>query len=272
MNKTNIATFFKNVQMAVSKHSPEILTGIGLAGMVTTTVLAVRATPKALKILEEERENRRKDLGTGPIDDLLEPVKISALDTVKLCWKCYIPAVISGVTSAACIIGASSVNAKRNAALATAYKLSEAALVEYKDKVVETIGEKKEQVIREQIDKDKVENNPVNKTEIIMTGKGNTLFFDSISKRYFKSDIEKIRRAENTLNKEMLHDMFGYVSLNDLYDEIGLERLSIGDELGWNVNKLIELDFTTQLTPDNEPCIVLTYSVEPKYNYTSISC
>lgn len=269
MNKSNIAKFFKNVRVTVSKHSPEILTGIGLAGMVTTTVLAVKATPKALRILEEERENRKADRENG-VDEQFAPEKISALDTVKLCWKCYIPAVISGATSAACIIGASSTNAKRNAALATAYKLSEAAFAEYKEKVVETIGEKKEKTVREQIAKEQLEQHPVAKNEVIITGRGTSRFFDSISKRHFKSDIETIRRVQNDLNREMINDLFGYVSLNDLYIALGLEPLSIGDGLGWNLDQMIDLDFDAQIDSDGEPSIVLTYTVAPKYNYDKL--
>lgn len=257
MNKPNVAKFFRSAQLAVSKHSPEILTGIGIAGMITTTVLAVKATPKALKLIEEEKEENRVS-------------KLTAVETVKATWKCYIPAAVTCTASVACLIGASSVSARRNAALATAYKLSETALTEYRDKVVETIGEKKEQAVRDAVAKEQTEKNPVGKSEVIITQKGNTLCLDPLSKRYFKSDIERIKKAENELNRRMLHDMFGYVSVNDLYDELGLEHTDIGDELGWNVNQLIDIHISTQLASNDEPCIVLDYVVAPRYNYTTI--
>jgi hypothetical protein len=241
----------------VSKHSPEILTGIGIAGMITTTVLAVKATPKALKLIEDKKKEEKVD-------------ELPHLETVKTTWKCYIPATVTGVASIACLIGASAVNARRNAALATAYKLSETALTEYKEKVVETIGEKKEQAVREAIDKDRVEATPVSKNEVIITEKGNTLCLDPLSKRYFKSDIERIKKAENILNKRMLHDMFGYVSVNELYDELGLDHTDIGDDLGWNVNELIDIDFSSQIADDGTPCIVLNYSVAPRYGYSKL--
>ena len=165
MTKAQVANFFKGVQKTVSKHSPEILTGLGIGGMVTTTVLAVKATPKALKLIEEKKREEH-------VDDL------TVIDTVKATWKCYIPATITGVTSIVCLVGASSVSARRNAALATAYKISETALTEYREKVVETIGEKKEKSVREKIDKDRIDKNPVSKNEVIITKSGETLCYD----------------------------------------------------------------------------------------------
>ena len=255
MGRTNMAKFFKSTQKVLSDHSPEILTGLGIAGMVTTTVLAVRATPKALRLIEEEKKAKNLD-------------KLTPVDTVKATWKCYIPAAVTGTTSIICLIGASSVSLKRNAALATAYKLSETALTEYRAKVVETIGEKKEQTVRDKVSKEKIDKKPVSKSEVIITEKGNTLCFDPMSGRYFKSDIERIKRAENELNKKMLHDMFGYVSLNDLYDELDLDHTEVGDTLGWNVSKeLIEINFSSQIADDGTPCIVIDYFTVPYYGY-----
>lgn len=250
----SLTNVLNRLQFTMVKHGPEILTGIGIAGMVTSTVLAVRATPKAIRLLEEEANN--KD------DSLTVPEKI------KTCWKCYIPAAVTGIASTACLIGASSVNSKRNAALAAAYNISTAALTEYKDKVIETVGEKKERAIRDEIAKDKVEKNPVHTKEIIMTGKGKTLCYDGIFGRYFESDIDTIRRALNTINREIIHgDM--YVSLNDFYDAIGIGSIPIGNDLGWNIDDgEIEVDFSAQLTEDDRPCIVLTYNVAPRYNYS----
>ena len=95
--------------------------------MVTTTVLAVRATPKAIELIEAKKKEEQVDS--------LPPVEV-----VKTAWKCYLPATITGVVSMACIIGSCSVSARRSAVLATACKLSETAFTEYQDKVVETIG------------------------------------------------------------------------------------------------------------------------------------
>mgnify|MGYP001151712592 CR=1 FL=1 len=131
MSKFNLTAAAKSIKGVLERHAPEILTGIGVAGMGTTTILAVKATPKACLLVNDRK-------------DELEVEKLPATELVKTTWKCYIPAAVTCGASIACLVGASSVNFKRNAALATAYKLSEAALSEYKDAVIETIGEKKE--------------------------------------------------------------------------------------------------------------------------------
>lgn len=253
MHKPRVSTVIKSIQKSVTRHSPEILMGIGIAGMVTTTVLAVKATPKALRLLEEAQQESENGL-TGT-------------DKVKVCWKCYIPAAVTGVVSVSCLIGASSVNNRRNAALATAYKLSETALTEYRDKVVETIGEKKEQLVREKVAEEHIKKNPVSKNEVLITQKGETLCYDSISGRYFKSDIDKIKKTVNDLNRRMLNDM--YISLNEFYYELDLDGIGVGDDLGWNIdNGFIDIDFGSQLADDGTPCVVINYSLAPRYDYS----
>jgi len=260
MTKASLVKFTKGVQNSLHKHGPEILTGIGIAGMITTTVLAVRATPKALKLIEETKHTERKD-------------KLTPIETVKATWKPYLPAAITGLVSVACIVGASSVNVKRNAALTAAYTLSETARAEYREKVLETIGERKEKVVREKIADDKIAKNPVEENKIYVTdSKSYTLCLEPISMRYFNSDIDAIRTAAINLNERMQNDPFGYMSLNDFYDELGLEQTSVGDALGWNISKgLIRLDFHARLTQQGDPCIVIDFENEPVYGYSSFS-
>ena len=253
MKKTKLSSISKGIRSVITKHSPEVLTGIGIAGMITTTIMAVRATPKALILIEERKEEIDVD-------------KLTPIELIKTTWTCYIPAAITGGLSVICLIGANSVNARRNAALATAYTLSESALKEYQEKVIETIGEKKEQTVRDAIAKDRIDKNPVSSREVIITEKGNTLCYDSISGRYFKSDIDKIKKAENELNRRMRDEM--YISLNEFYYEIGLNPIGIGDDLGWNIDRgYIELNFSSQLTDDGTPCLVIDYQVAPRYEY-----
>lgn len=257
MNKPNITALMKDIQMFTSKHSPEILTGIGIAGMVTTTILAVKATPKALTLIDKKKD----ELELHTTDDL------TPVEMMQAAWKCYIPAAITGVTSIACLIGATSVNARRNAALATAYNLSATAFSEYKEKVIETIGEKKEQAVRSKVAEDRIAKDPVKQSAIIVSGNGNTRCFDTITKRRFTSDIETIKSVVNELNRRMVSGE-DYISLNDFYYELGLDGSSIGDELGWNVaDGLIELDYSAQLDTDGTPCIVIDYAVAPYRGY-----
>lgn len=273
MKKPNLSRIAKNLQIGLQKHSPEILTGIGIAGMITTTVLAVRATPKALILIEEEKRRQNSELleeaKKKGSDCCARVDKLKPIELIRTTWVCYIPAALTGVLSVSCLIGASSVNIRRNAALATAYSLSESALKEYQEKVIETIGEKKEQEIRDSIAKDKLKHDPVVNKEVIITGRGETLCYDTITSRYFKCDIEKLRRVENELNKRLLSEM--YISLNDFYYEIGLRSTDMGEDLGWNIgNGLINLEFSSQLAEDETPCLVIGYRVAPRYDFRTL--
>lgn len=274
MNKSAVPQFFKSFRNAMVKHSPEILTGFGIAGMITTTVLAIGATPKALKLIEDEKNRQNyeicKDARNRGLDSCEHIERLKPVEVIKTTWKCYIPAAVTGVTSVACLIGANSIHARRHAALATAYQLSTTALNEYKDKVIETIGERKEKTIREKIDKDHVDKNPVNPNGIIVTKKGSTLFMDGFSNNYFESDIEEVKSAINRLNAYLVRE--GEACLNDLYDELNLDHSDIGYKVGWNANRvgreLIELNTTAQIASDGRPCIVVNCNPAPEWNYS----
>lgn len=251
MNKS-ITDIFYGLHKTIRKHSPELLTGIGIGGMITTIGLAIKATPRAMQHIDDCKQ--------------INGDNAKKIDILKYIWKDYLPMTISGIASISCILGASAVNNKRNAALATAYSISESALQIYKDKVIETIGEKEEQKVRDAIAKDKIDKNPVVTREIIVTEKGNTLCYETLSGRYFKSDMETIKKAVNEINRRMIGEM--YISLNDFYDEIGLTNTKIGDEIGWNVNrKMLELTYSSQLASDGTPCLVIDYIELPRYDY-----
>lgn len=234
-----------------SSHSPAILTGLGIAGMIFTVVEAVRATPKALLMIEEATE------------DIPEP---KVVDKVKACWKCYIPAAVGGAASIAVLIFANRAGEQQRAALSAAYTLAETSLSEYRHKVEEKFGKRKEESVCDDIAKDKIAANPLSSKEVIVTGKGECLCYDSISGRYFKSEVEALRRAENVLNLRLRNEMF--ISLNELYSEINLPPIDAGEKLGWNIDKgYIELRFTYGPAENDEPCLILTYDVQANYHY-----
>lgn len=254
MNKVDFSKTWNDFRAGIHKHSPEILTATGIVGMLGTTIMAVRATPKAIRVIEEKKKETHQE-------------KLPPLEVVKATWKYYLPAAATGIASTACLIKANSINTRRNAALVTAYNLSKTALAEYKEKVVETIGEKKEQMIKDQIAKDKIEKDPVSNHEVIVTERGNTLCYDCVFGRYFRSDRDTILRAINKINRNIVAgDM--YASLNDFYNEIGLQATVAGYELGWNIDDgEVRIDFSSQLAEDGTPCLVISYSVAPKYDF-----
>lgn len=253
METKNIQMAAKRFGMTLRKNSPTILTGLAVGGLFGTVVLAVKATPRAMEILEQEELARYEDTPITPIE------------TIKLTWKCYVPTVIMGAVTTGCIIGANSIHLRRSAALASAYSITEAALKEYQAKVVETIGENKAKKIKDEIAKETIEKNPVGNREVIITGKGDMLCYDKISGRYFKNNIEQLRRVQNDLNHKLISEMF--ISLNELYCEIGLAPIKIGSELGWNVDSLIDFSFSSMLSEEGEPCLVVDYLVGPREDY-----
>lgn len=252
MNK-NLSVITKNIGRKIKKHSPEILTGIGIAGMISATVMAVKATPKALKNIECEKDEQQVS-------------KLQPIEVVKCTWKCYISSAITILMSATCLIGASTVSFKRNTALASVYAMTEATLKSYQEKVAETVGEKKAEEIKTKIVKEKIENNPMANKEVIITSKGDTLCYDSVSGRYFKSDIDTIKKIVNELNRRMLSE--SYISLNDFYYELGLSFTKMGDQLGWNIDRgLIDISYVPLLADDGNPCLAIEYAVSPEYDY-----
>lgn len=258
MNTQGVTKFLKTIQKGIVKHSPELLTAIGIGGMVTTTVLAVKATPKALKKIEDEKDKQDVD-------------KLKPVDVVKVTWKDYAPAVVTGVASTACLIGAQSINLRRNAALVTAYQISTTALNEYKEATAEVVGEETVKEIRDKVVEEKKErgNKNVDSTASLSSYSldEDVLIRESISGQYFWSTEEKIKEIKNDLNGRMIDGREYSISLNELLIELGLKRHILGDNIGWNVDRRIDLYCDDSHTDNKKPCFEIAYLTPPEYGY-----
>lgn len=250
----DIGSMLRVLRKLAVDNSPMILTGLAVAGVFTTTVLAVRSTPYALRDLEYGAEEKKEPL--------------TKRDVVALTWKNYIPAVAMGGATIACIIGANSISTKRNAALVSVYSLTETAFKEYRGKVIETLGESKDQKVRDLVAKDRLDKNPVTEGQVIVTGTGEQLCYDSLSGRYFKGDMETIRRSQNDINSQVLSD--GYASQNEFYSLIGLPTASFGEEVGWTTDNMLEILFSAHISEDGRPCLSLDYRVAPVRGFYKI--
>lgn len=237
----------------VTHNSSAILTGVAIAGTVTTAILAVRATKPALIDIQQAESERT------------EPLKKT--EVVKLCWKHYIPAAGVGVVTIACIVGAQSVNTRKHAALISAYTLSEKSFSELQDKVEETFGKNKAEKVREDISQDVVNANPSSQGPVIVVNGGDHMFMEKKTGRHFKSTVDKVKKAENMLNFELNNN--AYASLNDLYRFLEIDTTELGEELGWNSNQVLELELSTVLDGD-VPVIVIWYSEQPMPNYYKV--
>lgn len=238
------------------RNKSEIMVGVGVASGLLATGEAVVATLRAQTLIEKKKAE-------------LETDKLAPVEVVKTVGFCYIPTIILSTLSVGCVIGGTAMSYRDTAVLSAAYTLSESYLKEYKDyrdRVVEKIGQKKETDIRDAMAQDRVDRNPVKSTEVIVTGRGETLCYESLTGRYFKSDIDTIKRTVYEFNKAMLDD--GFICLNDFYYELGLPPVEMGDRLGWRVEDgYFDVRFSSVLSEENVPCLSIEFDVGPTLGY-----
>lgn len=268
MNKKKLKELLNKSVDKVVEYSPEILKAISIIGFVTSGITAVKATPRALTILDEELKTKR-GINAKPPAIIDIPKYFSNFEIIKLTWRCYVSSAILSAMSITCMITSASISKKRQAALSTAYMISEKAFREYKDKVISTIGKNKEGKIVDEIMQDKLENSSIDSKEVIITGNGDYLFYDEMNDRYFESNTDFIKKKVNEYNRMLIIESF--LSLNEWYYMIGLKPTKLGDDLGWNVgNGLLELRLTASLTSDDRPCIVIGYDNPPVYGFSKL--
>lgn len=255
-------TLTKTAKRTLSRNSSKILLGLGIAGAFTAVGFAITATPKAMILLEEKKQ----ELGVEKLD---------AKTIIKTAAPVYIPTAISMGVSTGCIIAASGVNDRRNAALAAAYTMSETALRSYQDKVVETVGPEKAKEIKEAVALDNMAKCPEAGSAPVATpvkpGIGNDFYNDpvkcweSLSGTYFIASRNMLEKAINGVNKQLLSDF--RVTENDLFDYLGIDHNRNGDLLGWDTESTLEINtfYASKLDDEGMPCLVLDYATPPKW-------
>jgi hypothetical protein len=253
----DLRTKIGGAKRAINDNSPSILSGFGLLGVISTAVMAVKATPTAMVQVEK----------LGIELELDNDERLTRMELLQATWRTYLPATLVGLTTIACIVGANKINIRRNAAIAGLYSITESTMKKYQEKVIETIGEKEHIKIRESLVEDELVNNPVMEDKIFVTGTGETLCYDTLSGRYFFSSQETLRRAENDFNKELLSGY--YEDLNGFYRLIGLEDIEMGHNVGWTTDKLMDLYFTSKVAANGEPCLVIEHDSPPKHDFST---
>lgn len=261
----NLSLLLKRAGRVVSDNSPALLTTIAVTGTVATAVVAVRATPAAIERLNLAKYDMMSD------EDVADgySLPLTRWDYVRLTWDLYIPAAGVGIATIIAIVGSNGVSTRRNASLLAAVSLTEKAFVEYKDKVVEQLGKGKDQKVRAAIAQDHVNANPVSGSQVFITGNGDVLMHDDYSGRYFNSSIESVRKIQNDLNAILMHE--GNVGLNEFYEAVGLSRLRHGDDLGWNLSNMLQVEFHGVISEDGKPCIAVDFQRQPTAQYWKYS-
>ena len=243
----------------LKRSSPAILTCLGAIGVVATSVLAVKATPKAVDIIRAHEGIDHEGNYYGP----------TKLEVVQLTWKCYIPAALVGLSTIACIFGANVLNKRNQASLVSAYAMLSESYQQYRRAANTVYGEDADSKIIAEVAKKKYISadgcyihDPDSDSEEL-------LFYDSFSQRYFTSTMSSVLNAQYHVNRNFA--LRGWSDLNELYDFLGLEEHSGGDVIGWSADEMIKdgltpwVDFENRLVEmdDGLECYIISTLFEP---------
>lgn len=256
-----ITEVHKRVQHLIQENATTLLTAGGVVGTVSTAVLAWRGGMKYAQIVEE---TLREDAEAEGIDIVQTNAQLTNSTKAKLAAPHLLAPVITGTTTVAAIIFSHKMNAQKAAALAAAYGLAEGRLSEYKEKVAEKLTPAKEQKIQDELAQESVNKTPGANQMIVVEGE--VLCFDRPTGRYFQSTMESIRSAVNSTNAEILHH--DHATASYFYDELGMDRTTWTDEVGWNSSDpLMDLTYSTVLFDGKRPCIAIDFKTLPKLDY-----
>lgn len=262
--KPKINQLINKSVIQLKRGSPTILTCLGVAGLVATTVSAVVATPKAI-------EKIRKD---SLINHDGDPCGYSKTEAIKSAWVYYIPSTVIGVSTIICIVGANVLNRLQQASLSSAYALINKSYNEYKEKLKELYGEEAHQKIIDSIAKEHC-------NDVYLSGQDicgwnsldfgehdpdeNRLFYDEYSRRYFESSVSRVLQAEYHLNRNFV--MSGHLPVNDFYEMLGLSALDGGEYVGWNCDDGIDFNHRKTVLDDGLEVYIIEMVWTPDTNW-----
>lgn len=263
----SLKRIYHEVAEEVREKSPRILAGGAIVGLGASVYFAWKARPKCDEILAE-RKKRLEEVRaeySDPDEVKKETARVN-IDTAGKMVGTLAPVVVSVGLTGASIIAADRINYRRLVAATTMYDISNEALMMYKKKMKDVVGEEKAEEVKKKVTDEIMAENPVNDRTIIDTGKGDLIYMDVYTGRYFRSSKVAIESAVNDINYQLVGDMF--VSLNEFFDRIGLPGVKLGDQFGFDVNKgMLHVDYTYGETPDGNHCILIDYDVYTRYRF-----
>ena len=248
----------------LKKNGSTILTCMGVAGVVGTAVMAVKATPKAMELIEDAKKEKGEDL--------------TKLQTIVVAAPAYIPSALIGVGTIACIIGSNVLNKRQQAALTSAYIMLNRSYNDYKAKLVELYGKDADDKIQQELMKEKIEAEPpyIAGNTVFYATRGlealcdneKALFYDTISERYFESTPLNVYAAEYHLSRNFI--LMGCATPNDFYDFLGIPQTPDGDVIGWSMENgycWLDCDHTKTTMDDGLVCYSITPVFTPETEY-----
>ena len=240
----------------IKKASPEIMVVAGVVGVVTSTVMACKATTKVNDILEETRkqvDDVHNVLDSDVIteeeynnDDAKKDLAIIYTQTGVKLIKLYAPSVIVGALSITGILASHKILKKRNVALTAAYATIDRSFKEYRGRVVERFGKELDRELRYNIKAQEIEEKTVDKDgnetiekKTISVVDPNMYsdyarIFDNGSMGWTKDpeyNLMFLKLQQNQANDRLRAQ--GYLFLNDVYDMLGIPRTKAGQIVGW---------------------------------------
>lgn len=237
----------------LKRNASIILTCVGSMGVIATSVMAVKVTPKALALLENAKTEKGEEL--------------TKTEKIKVVGPAYIPAVIMGISTIVCIFGVNALNRRQQAALISAYTLLDNSYKDYKKKLKQLYGEDSVDKIEEKIVKDEYNEKPC------LVEDRKELFYDNFSQRYFEASTEKVLYAEHALNRRITYAHGAY--LNEFYELLGLEPMDYGEFLGWFCDEIcdtyresrIEFDHSKIIMDDGLEVTIIHICTEPTFYF-----
>ena len=210
----------------LKKNSATILTVAAAGGVIATSVLSAKAAIKASRVLAYKEAEKGE--------------KLTFEETISAVWNIYIPPVVAGVSTIACVFGANILNQRQQASLASAYALVDSSYKEYKAKLKELYGEEAHNNIVDAIADEKCDDAHISAGGLtsaymqeIESDAEPRLFYDEYSGRYFETTIENVLLAEYHLNRNYI--LRGFARLNEFYKFLGLESTDYGETIGWDI-------------------------------------
>lgn len=255
----NLGVIVRRAQKAAADNAPTILTALGVTGLVTTAVLTGKASFKAADVIHDNILEKKELAEKG------ERIFVTHQENIRATWKLFVPAVGTAAVTIACIVCANHISTRRTAALASAYSIGQEAFREYRTKVIDTIGDKKEQEVQNKIAQDRVTESPP--SPVYVLNEDENIFLDMYSGRYFKSNMQAVKKAQNDTNYEILSN--DYASLSDFWDRLDLPKTSESDDIGWNTDMQLDLVIGTAMTPDEKPCFTISFLMIPVRGFWS---
>ena len=236
----------------LKRNAPTILTCIGGIGVIATAITVAKDTPKALSLIEKAEYEKGEELTT--------------LEKVKVASHAYIPSVITGASTIACIFGANALNKRNQSALMSAYALLDNTYKKYREGAEALYGEEANIDIQEEMAK-------ADYKEHTRVEDDKQLFYDHFSGRYFESTIEDVQRAEYRLNRDLV--MRDYAYLNEFYEHLGIPTIESGYKLGWttggNLDRYwqswIDFDHEKVSMEDGMECFIIVMQEEPYLDF-----